>query len=138
MKRQFSNEVSNTQSPEPKRMLSLSFAAKLNAKTMRQLQKAYETDPEVDLTTVIPTNYSSRLASRKVGKGRKPIFHFIFASPQPTDLCQRTMMQWCHPRIRARQNRMDSCLYPFLQVQPRLFILCQPLSNPYLTFAPMR
>jgi hypothetical protein len=48
--------------------LSMSFAAMLNARVMRQLQKALEPDPEVDLMTVFPINYSSRLTSGKLDK----------------------------------------------------------------------
>ena len=85
-KRPFSDAANNAHGPQPKRVLSMSFAAKLNAKIMRQLQKALEADPEVDLTTVIPTNYSSRLLSRKVDKGRNPCFTIPSSdSPPLTD-----------------------------------------------------
>ena len=70
LKRPFSGEANDAQSPAPKRVLPMSFAAKLNARTVRQLQKAFEADPEVDLTTVLPKNYSSKLASRKTNKGK--------------------------------------------------------------------
>ena len=40
-------------------------AAQFNRMVMRKLQKAIEADPEVDLASKLPTNYSSRLAHRK-------------------------------------------------------------------------
>lgn len=40
-------------------------ASQLNRMVMKRLQKALEADPEVDLTTKIPSSYASRLADRK-------------------------------------------------------------------------
>jgi phage tail sheath gpL-like len=45
-----------------------SEAARFNRIVMRKLQKAIEADPEVDLTSKLPTGYSLRLAGRKKGK----------------------------------------------------------------------
>ena len=42
-----------------------SEAAKFNEMVLRKLQRAFETDPEVDLFSQIPTGYSSRLAGKK-------------------------------------------------------------------------
>lgn len=42
-----------------------SEAAQFNRMVLRKLQKAIEADPEVDLASKLPTNYSSRLAERK-------------------------------------------------------------------------
>ncbi|OBT91001.1 hypothetical protein VE02_00186 [Pseudogymnoascus sp. 03VT05] len=54
----------------PKRVHAMTFAAKLNAKTLRQLQEAFKANPEVDFTKPLPKNYSSRLASRLADQGR--------------------------------------------------------------------
>lgn len=42
-----------------------SEAAQFNRMVLRKLQKAIEADPEVDLASKLPANYSSRLAERK-------------------------------------------------------------------------
>nr|POE49561.1 hypothetical protein CFP56_50478 [Quercus suber] len=42
-----------------------SDAALLNERVLRGLRKAFEADPEVDLTSRIPASYSKRLAERK-------------------------------------------------------------------------
>jgi hypothetical protein len=47
----------------------LSDAAKFNAATLRKLKRALEEDPEIDIVTALPSNYSSRLADRKIVKG---------------------------------------------------------------------
>ncbi|OBT67899.1 hypothetical protein VE03_02438 [Pseudogymnoascus sp. 23342-1-I1] len=68
-KRPFPNDApddNDTSHHPPKRVHAMTFAAKLNAKTLRQLQEAYKANPEVDLTVALPKNYSSRLASRLV------------------------------------------------------------------------
>jgi hypothetical protein len=42
-----------------------SEAAQFNRMVLRKLQKAIAADPEIDLTSKLPTNYSIRLAERK-------------------------------------------------------------------------
>lgn len=42
-----------------------SEATRFNQLVMRKLRKAMDTDPEVDLASKIPLNYSVRLAERK-------------------------------------------------------------------------
>lgn len=46
-----------------------SEAANFNARVLRKVQRALQEDPEVDISTVLPNNYPSRLASRKIAKG---------------------------------------------------------------------
>lgn len=46
-----------------------SEAANFNARVLRKVQRALDEDPEVDISMVLPSNYSSRLASRKIVKG---------------------------------------------------------------------
>lgn len=46
-----------------------SEAANFNATVLRKVQRALEEDPEIDISTVLPSNYSSRLASRKTAEG---------------------------------------------------------------------
>lgn len=46
-----------------------SEAANFNARVLRKVQKVLQEDPEVGISTVLPNNYSSRLASRKIAKG---------------------------------------------------------------------
>ena len=46
-----------------------SEAANFNATVLRKVQRALQEDPEVDISTVLPNNYPSRLASRKIAKG---------------------------------------------------------------------
>ena len=42
-----------------------SEAAKFNHMILRKLQRAFETDPDIDLLSKFPTGYSTRLAGRK-------------------------------------------------------------------------
>lgn len=42
-----------------------SEAAHFNRRVMKKLQKAIDADPETDLASKLPLNYSSRLADRK-------------------------------------------------------------------------
>ncbi len=51
----------------------LTAAAKLNRMTIRKLQRALEANPEVDLTSVLPLNYSERLNARKHQKNGKSV-----------------------------------------------------------------
>lgn len=46
-----------------------SEAANFNATVLRKVQRALQEDPEIDISTVLPNNYPSRLASRKIAKG---------------------------------------------------------------------
>ena len=48
--------------------ISNSEAAKFNARTLRTLQAAVSHDPEIDLTTQMPINYSSRLIEMRASK----------------------------------------------------------------------
>ncbi len=47
-----------------------SEAANFNATVLRKIRRAFEEDPEIDISTVLPSNYSSRLASRKITEGK--------------------------------------------------------------------
>lgn len=47
---------------KPETLISESKASKFNAHKLKKLQAAIEENPEVDLTTKMPTNYSARLA----------------------------------------------------------------------------
>lgn len=69
-KRPLLDDLHNAQPPSAKRVHAMSFAAKLNAKTLRKIQEAFKADPEVDFTEVLPKNYSSQLASRLADKGK--------------------------------------------------------------------
>jgi hypothetical protein len=42
--------------------LTTSLAGQLNRMIMKKLQKAFKADPEVDLTSLIPSSYETRLA----------------------------------------------------------------------------
>jgi hypothetical protein len=48
--------------------ISVSKAAKFNAHTLRKLQAAVSHDPEVDLTTRMPIDYTSRLTRMQTSK----------------------------------------------------------------------
>ena len=48
--------------------ISNSEAAKFNARTLRKLQAAVSHDPEIDLATQMPINYSSRLIELRASK----------------------------------------------------------------------
>ena len=48
--------------------ISNSEAAKFNARTLRKLQAAVSHDPEIDLATQMPINYSSRLSEMRASK----------------------------------------------------------------------
>lgn len=48
--------------------ISNSEAAKFNARTLRKLQAAVSHDPEIDLATQMPINYSSRLIEMRASK----------------------------------------------------------------------
>lgn len=65
LERTLPEQLDQTRSVKPKRPQSLSYAAKLNSKVLGQLQRAFEADPEIDLTTVLPKDYSVRLERRK-------------------------------------------------------------------------
>ncbi|KAL4788861.1 hypothetical protein BDV19DRAFT_374989 [Aspergillus venezuelensis] len=45
------------------RVLKSSKATKFNAHTLKKLEEAFTLDSEVDLTTKLPTDYSTRLDS---------------------------------------------------------------------------
>ena len=64
----------DAQTTKLKPAMPVSAAAKFNATVMRKLQKAIAKDPEVDLFTVFPSNYVSRLAGRKSQKGGRLLF----------------------------------------------------------------
>lgn len=67
----------DAQTTKLKPAMPVSAAAKFNATVMRKLQKAIAKDPEVDLFTVFPSNYVSRLAGRKSQKGGEITFSSI-------------------------------------------------------------
>ena len=48
--------------------ISKSEAAKFNARTLRKLQAPVSHDPEIDLATQMPINYSSRLIEMRASK----------------------------------------------------------------------
>jgi hypothetical protein len=48
---------------------STSEAANFNTRVLHKIERALREDPEVDISMVLPMNYSSRLASRKIAKG---------------------------------------------------------------------
>jgi hypothetical protein len=50
-------------------MRNTSEAANFNARVLSKIERALKEDPEVDISVVLPMNYSSRLASRKIAKG---------------------------------------------------------------------
>lgn len=50
---------------------TISEAAIFNARILRKLQKALADDPETEITTLLPSNYSTRLTSRKTVKGER-------------------------------------------------------------------
>jgi len=57
---------------------SRSAAANFNAKVFRKLQNAFAANPEIDLLSMFPTNYSERLngkMNQEAGKTICPIFH---------------------------------------------------------------
>lgn len=56
-------------------------AAEFNRKVYKRLQRALETNPEADLSTVLPSNYASRL-SEKAGGGRPQTS--LIPSPLPS------------------------------------------------------
>lgn len=70
-KRPLVDDLHNAQPPSAKRANAMSFAANLNAKTLRKIQEAFKADPEVDFTEVLPKNYSSQLARRLADKGKQ-------------------------------------------------------------------
>lgn len=47
----------------------ISPAAKFNRVVLRKLQKALDSDPEIDLASLLPLQYSSRLAAKVVQGG---------------------------------------------------------------------
>ncbi|KAL8838835.1 MAG: hypothetical protein Q9170_001990 [Blastenia crenularia] len=64
MKRPRVDEETNSQSPT-------SAAANLNTKVLRKLQQAFEADPTIDLLSIFPTGYSTRISRmRKQDVGR--------------------------------------------------------------------
>ncbi|KAI9655414.1 MAG: hypothetical protein M1829_000650 [Trizodia sp. TS-e1964] len=85
----------------------MSSAAKLNAMVLQRLRKAFETDPEIDLTTVFPTNYSSRLLSRKVdtehSKDNEPIDSNGFL-PIPVPTSPATVIHPLSYKVRVLLN----------------------------------
>lgn len=46
-----------------------SEAANFNATVLRKVQRALKEDPEIGISSVLPSNYSSRLASKKIVEG---------------------------------------------------------------------
>lgn len=52
-----------------------SDAANFNERVLRKVQKALAKDPQADITTLLPLDYSARLASRKIVKGK---FYMVF------------------------------------------------------------
>jgi hypothetical protein len=71
LKRARPNDDNKVQEAQPEAVTSTSAAAKFNATVLKKLQRTLELDPEIDLTTALPSEYSVRLASRKNNKGKK-------------------------------------------------------------------
>jgi hypothetical protein len=57
------DSASSTDEPAAKSIES--EAHRFNRMVMRKLQRAIDADPEIDLASKLPRNYSSRLADRK-------------------------------------------------------------------------
>ncbi len=56
----------------------MSAAANFNAKVLRKLQRAFAANPDTDLLSIFPAEYSARLGrmkKQKSGKGACLIFH---------------------------------------------------------------
>ncbi len=51
----------------------MSPAAQFNAKVLRKLRKAFAANPDTDLLSIFPVEYSVRLGSMKKQKAGKPI-----------------------------------------------------------------
>ena len=54
-----------TKKPRAQDYTPVSEAAKFNQVVLRKIQRAFETDPGVDLLSKFPTGYITRLAGRK-------------------------------------------------------------------------
>lgn len=72
-KRPWPEDEADSRNTKSKFKQPLSDAAKFNAAALRKVQKALEEDPEIDIATALPSNYSDRLVRRKIVKGE----HYI-------------------------------------------------------------
>lgn len=60
-----------------------SEAARFNELVLKKLQRAYQANPEVDLTSILPSDYPSRLSAKKsqvVEDLSNPVEQHSFAS----------------------------------------------------------
>lgn len=55
-----------------------SAAANFNAKVLRKLQKAFTDNPDANLISVFPTEYSLRLSTKKKQKAGKCIYLIFY------------------------------------------------------------
>lgn len=72
--------------------LCRSVAANFNAKVLRKLQNAFAANPETDLLSVFPIEYSERLnrmKSQEAGKIFCPVFHLDLQSTRSQRRCSR-------------------------------------------------
>ena len=63
-------ETSDEHGGKYKEPTTMTAAASFNRIALKKLTAALEKDPEVDLTTMLSLNYTSRLAARKTETGR--------------------------------------------------------------------
>ncbi|KAI9674971.1 MAG: hypothetical protein M1817_001377 [Caeruleum heppii] len=89
MKRTLPDDRNGHHVAAPERPDSLSAAAKFNVSVLRKLERALEADPETDLSTAFPTNYSSRLAGRKSDQGSSGDYHAIRFPEDPATIVHR-------------------------------------------------
>ena len=77
-----------------------SAAFQLNRMVLKRLQKALEADPEVDLTSKIPSTYADRLAARK-SEGSRASNLYALVLKVNLILCSRF---WKRPAYKASQE----------------------------------
>jgi hypothetical protein len=64
-KRKRETDQDERSSPGGPRRRTTSLASELNTRVLKNLQKALDTNPEVDLISKFPTDYSNRLTKAK-------------------------------------------------------------------------
>ncbi|KAL9622068.1 MAG: hypothetical protein Q9160_003567 [Pyrenula sp. 1 TL-2023] len=78
----------------------LTEAAEFNRKIYKRIQRKLEADPETDLSAILPSEYSSRLAARLSDTNATPV-------PSPAQLIPQSSSAETPTRLRGEEEELD-------------------------------